>query len=791
MAPPYTSYEPLPGGKGYRLYDQEGKPSLYATTPAVEDFVRGLQPRNQGDMLAANGAGGGGGASGGDDTQPPAPAPVAADYGPPPGMSGPAMSRPEENVSREPPPAPPPPPAAPATGGGNVNLYGRPPAPGGGAPADEPISLDPSQIQRSPMSAEERELRAIEDARFRQLATTPASPVRKIPATWQPSSRSFEERERPMADLEELRAAQRAAAESEGLIAEERAKAEEQQRQLEAQRSARDIEFQARQDAATRKFQEETGKIEADLEAERKALKSPGDFWENTSTANQVALAIFAGLGGAGGAINGDPEAGGRIIQNALNAHVARRQKNVEALVAKRGRGKEDFDLQNAALQAERATAMRQIDEQVKAAISQGQNPILRSLMEEDVPITPEAVEASLMKGAKSDVGLDTAEKRLVFERGPDGELRPRENAVRYLLAEHAKNQARLQAARENLGYAREYASVQQRSEKYIPERMTGGGGGLSAAMKLREQQIKDRIKRGESVTDQDLKAAGILGPLAGTRQKASAEREEKEGARTFVVPSAGAGKPTEYVARPGTSEKEMQDLRAIAGDIRSMEEAIKILDEESSAKNKFVDNPRVTMAAKTFAGLSGTAVFNSGIVNPSELDAVVGTANNLGSMGPSGVRALKDVVNVAKLRYAERARQIGAKPKGGRLWPRRRPRSHLPRSLSRSRMRRGRRTPSTRASWTATSAAAATRLRRHNSSLPSRGRSRSPPPPAARRWSAPRRLSSGSPPSRQTPRARRRRRRRRRSGATGAPSRAPERCRSACSRASPAQCLR
>lgn len=565
-------------------------------------MIAGLQPYQAPQPLAYNGAGGANAGAPPDATQPPAPAPVAADYGPPPGMSGPPASMPEPNASNvnAPPPAPPPAAAQPRA------LPGRPPpVGGGGAPADGGVNLDPSQIPRSPRSDEEAELRAIEDARFRQLAMTPPSPVRKIPAAWMPTSRSTEQRERPDADLEELRAAQQAAAESDAKLLEEKAKAEKDQLALEADRSRKDAEFQARQDAATRKFQEETARIEGELEAERKALNNPNDFWDSTSTAQQVGLAIFAGLGGFGGAINGDPEAGARIIKGAIDRHVARRRANVDALVAKRGRGKEDFDLQGAALQAERATALRQVDGQIKATIAQGQNPILRQLLEEDVPITPEAVEASLMKGAKSDVGKDTAERRLVFEMGPDGQLRAREAPVRYLVAEHARNVARLQAARENLGYAREYASVQQRSERYIPEQRVGGGGGMAAALKLREQQLKDRISRGEKVTEQDYKAAGILAPIAGQRQKASEERAEKEGARTVQI----AGK--DYTVRPGTSEKEMVALRDLSSGASVIRQKAKELsqlkrtDPDYGAKSKILIDD--ISAAKSLLRQQGT----------------------------------------------------------------------------------------------------------------------------------------------------------------------------------------
>lgn len=653
MAPRFSSYEPLPGGRGYRLYGLDGSAQDFATTPAVDELVKALPPKPSAAMLAQGGAGGGGGAGGADggDTAPPAPPPVAADAG---YTSG-------EMVSRPPPPEPAPaapPPAAPT-------LPPRaPPLASQVSGAEEPVTVDPGAIQRSPMSAEERELRALEDLQFQKAARTPASPVRRLPSFWQAEGRETAGKNIDPAAMAEFDAAARAEAESRAAMAQEKAKADAAALDLERQRGARDAEFQARQDASTRLFQEETARIEKELEQERLKQKDPKDFWASRSDGEKVALGIFMALGAVGGALTGDAGAAGRVIDGAMKAHMARREKNVNALVAKRGRGKEDFDLKNAALAAERATAMRQIDDQVKAAVAQGQNPILRELLEEDVAITPEAVEASLLKGATSDVGKDTAQKRMLFERGPDGQLVPKE-IVRYLAAEHEKNVARLNAAREKLGIAGQFATSQQLREKFIPERTVGGGGGADAAIKLRQKQLEARIARGEKVTEQDIKAAGVVAPLATTRSKAAAEREEKEGARTIVYRSANGTK--EYVARPGSSEKEMQTMRGAASDINAMREAIRILKEEESAKNKFVDNPRVEMASKAFAGLAGSTIFNSGIVNPSELQSVVKTANNLGALGPSGVKALEDMVNLAEQKYRGLLEQTGAKPKGGK----------------------------------------------------------------------------------------------------------------------------
>lgn len=683
MAPPYTSYEPLPGGRGYKLYDQEGKPSLYATTPAVEQMVAGLQPYQAPQPLAYNGAGGANAGAPPDATQPPAPAPVAADYGPPPGMAGPPASMPEPNASNvnAPPPAPPPAAAQPRA------LPGRPPpvgGGGGGAPQGDG-TLDPNRIAPLALTPEEQDYEAYENARLANLAKQRATPGQVVPEAWVATSRSAEQRMRPEGDLAEVRAAQEQMRQAQAQVDEAQRLKDVDIMEREKMRTDKDVEFQARQDAATRKFQEETARIEGELEAERKALKNPNDFWDNTTTAQQVGLAIFAGLGGGGGAINGDPEAGARIINGAIDRHVARRRANVEALVAKRGRGKEDFDLQGAALQAERATALRAIDDQLKQLATERANPVLKQLVMEDVPPSEEQerVATLLVKmfragpkalGAKEPAvsaeqrgkewaALTPREKRLVFEEGPNGELVPKENVIN-LMSQLKQAQMRLQDARENLGYAREYSEVQQRHEKFVPKHTVGGYD----PRKDLQKGLKERAERAQARQDRGQKAAAIVAPLDVKRQEAAAVASEKQGARTFVFdPGAGGSGRTEYVARPGTSEKEMQEVRNIAGDIKAMRTAINILKVEASAKNKFIDNPRVAMASKTLAGLAGTTVFNSGIVNPGELTSVVDTANNLGKLGPSGIDALEDVVNTAESRYRSKLEQMGAKPAGGK----------------------------------------------------------------------------------------------------------------------------
>jgi len=120
-------------------------------------------------------------------------------------------------------------------------------------------------------------------------------------------------------------------------------------------------------------------------------------------------------------------------------------------------------------------------------------------------------------------------------------------------------------------------------------------------------------------------------------------------------------------VARPGTSEKEMQTLRSVQADIVAMEDALRVIEAEVGPSGKFINNARVEMAAKTFAGVAGSAVLNSGIVNPGELKTVTDTANTIGVVGPNGAKALRDTINTARARASALASQTGAKPKGAR----------------------------------------------------------------------------------------------------------------------------
>lgn len=680
MAPRWTSYEPGPGGKGYTLYDDKDKPSLFAPTPSLDALLPSLKPRA--DYLANNGAGG---TSGGDPSQ--------TFAGPPAQVAdvGPAMSVAPEPVSRE---APVQPVNAPA-GGGRTRARITPQEQQQGQPEPQGSAFDPTQIPDSPMSPEERRLRLLEDKMVERAKH--GSPIVKTEAHWQDKNRQFESRERP-AELDELARRQQAASEAQGLLDRSMAEANAKAEQVRQETAEKENELAARKDTAARKHLEDQFKLEGEIEAERKALKNPNDFWEGLGTGNQVGATIAMALGGLGEAIKGGD--GSKIagaFQAAIDRHAQARVRNIGMLDQQRGRNDEAHKVTQQRLEAERAQAIKAADDRIKGILADGANPIVRELVYEDIAVNESskvlAVKAiQWLRGKMPNINDDTgktpgihanmdpkdmersaeeylrkakpAEKALVFETGPNGELVPKQ-IVRYLAAEAAEKQRQLADARERLGYADKYAASQRLAQEWEKEKITGGGGD---PLKLQMQIEKDRIKRRGDVRDQDLKAAGITGPVAASRSKAQMEaaekaeqRAEKSGARTLVYEGQ------EYETRPGTSEKEMQDVRDSGASIVTIDKAISILKEEASLKNKFRDNPRVEMASKMLAGISANALLNSGVVNPSELESFNKTASNLGALGPSGLQALGDIRDVTKARLGARLEQMGAKPKGAR----------------------------------------------------------------------------------------------------------------------------
>lgn len=674
----WTSYEPGPGGKGYTLYDKDDKPSLFAPTPSLDALLPSLRPRA--DYLANNGQGGSNG--GGDPSQqfagPPA---QVADVGP-------AYSSQPEPVSK----APPEPPVQPAATQGGTGQGQRPrarvggtEAPQGGAltPAGDP--LDPTQIPASPMSAAERDLQIIEDERWRRAQRAAGGPVTKIQAHWQDKQRTMEGRAIDPAAMAEWEAAQ----------ADERARAEglarskaEAEAGAEAERKAgveKENEIAAKKDAAARKYQEDQFKIEGQIEAERKSLENPNDFWEGMGTANQVGAIIALALGNAADALRGGKgDALTQQFNGMIERHAQSRVRNVQMLDQQRGRNRESHEVTQQRLEAERAQAIKATDDRIKGILAGGANPVVRELVMEDVPPS-EAKKAAavalvrgmrkLIPGANQDPAdiqksadeyiatMTPQEKRLVFDMGPNGELIPREN-VRYLAAEYEGAKRRLDTARERLGYADKFAESRKLAQEWQPEKTLGGG---ADPLKMREQQLKDRIKRGADVRESDYKAAGILAPLAGNRQKAAADaadkaeqRAEKEGGRTFVVNGQ------EYTARPGTDTALVRKIQEDNSTLDGFRSDIDRLAKLSTVKNRQGGGKDLEAIQASMAGKANKLI-GAGVMSESEWERAKGMLSSTDWFTPGGVDAARELHNSLATPTRRLYEQVGAKPKGAR----------------------------------------------------------------------------------------------------------------------------
>lgn len=127
----------------------------------------------------------------------------------------------------------------------------------------------------------------------------------------------------------------------------------------------------------------------------------------------------------------------------------------------------------------------------------------------------------------------------------------------RYIAAEYEDAMLRYRNALERLGIAEKYSAVSQLSERYIPEQVTGGGGKLRA-LKFLYEHLGKRVEGQRAQRGQDIQAAGTIGTIDREASRAAREGAKEEGALTAQIDGV------EYVVRPGTSEKEMQELRGI-----------------------------------------------------------------------------------------------------------------------------------------------------------------------------------------------------------------------------------
>jgi len=127
----------------------------------------------------------------------------------------------------------------------------------------------------------------------------------------------------------------------------------------------------------------------------------------------------------------------------------------------------------------------------------------------------------------------------------------------RYIAAEYEDAMLRYNNALQRLGIAEKYSAMSQLSERYIPEQVTGGGGKLRA-LKFLYEHLGKRVEGQRAQRGQDIQAAGTLGTIDREASRAAREGAKEEGSLTANIGGV------DYVVRPGTSEKEMQELRGV-----------------------------------------------------------------------------------------------------------------------------------------------------------------------------------------------------------------------------------
>lgn len=642
----WTSYEPAPGGKGYTLYDDKDKPTLFAPAPSLDALLPSLTPRA--DYLANAGQGGQGGTSGADPSQQPA--------GPPAQVAdvAPSYSSQPEPVSREPPPAAPEPPAP------------RPRARVAAAGGEQPAA------QGEQVSQAESDLRMIENLRI-QRAMAAGGPARKIGAHWQDKQRQVEGKmidPAAMAEWEQAQAEERA---MRATMADSKAEAEANAEAERRKGLEKENEIAARKDATARKYQEDQYKLEGQIEAERKALANPNDWWEGQSTGQQIAASIALALGNAADALRGGAgDAASKTLNAAIERHAQSRVRNVQMLDQQRGRNKESHELTQARLEAERVQAAKAVDDKIKGILADGANPVVRELVMEDVPPS-KSLKASavalvrLMRraipGANEDprdiqksadeylAKLTPQEKRLVFEEGPNGELVPKQN-VRYLASEYEQARARLDTARERLGLADKLAVTQRQTSEFQPEKIVGGGG---PDLKTVEAILKDRVARGDKRAEADLKRLEVTGKL----DERAETRAEKEGARTFVLNGQ------EYAARPGTSPEAVRSFQDKASLLSSAQKAAKEIKDTNWAANK-AGSKDLDVNVRSLAAAANT-LYGQGAMTTDDLNWFTSTLKNTNWTTADGKAAAGKIVQ--RLEDIQRGwvQQVGAKPRGSR----------------------------------------------------------------------------------------------------------------------------
>lgn len=692
----------------------------------------------------------------------PAAAPPAVPDVPAGGMSR-APPR-EALVSQAPPPSPA---AAPATT----------PAPQGGLPPRAPPlggkAAPAADAGTRPLTdAEETELRlrAIEDERFRRAQM--GSPLVRHDAAWLDKQRTIEGKQVDPAAIAGFIDAQDAATKSGAEVARYQAERDEEARQAEAGRGAKLAEHDAIQKEADEKAAKEDREFEDSLDRQRRELADPNSFWNDKSTGYKVAMTAAMALSGIGAAIAGrEPGDLAAGLNRAIEADLNAKKANLGLLGDARRRARERYGDETKVREVARNAAMRQVDDTLKDIALRKANPVVRQMIEEEVPVDEGPAKIGRLVFQKMRAAGNFIAPDYIDKADPTPtEMRAREE-VRYLGAEYQQAQQQLATARERLGIARDLATSQSLTSAFIPAHTTGGGGD---GLKLREQQLKERISRGGTVEDRGIRAAEAGGKMGDAVAKA----EDREGARVFMLPD-GRGGMKEYIARAGTDPKTVTKIQEQQADLAGFGSDISELEKLHTIKDRALANTKLTAIKSSMVG-KGTKLVGGGVVGEAEFNRMNSILSATDWFSPGGVEAAKTLHQSLAAGTAGLAQQVGAKPRGGKLWLRARPPSQKPRSRRRSlspwlsKTARDSGGPSTRPSCPTTCTPGATTSPSTSTRRSRVAASRSRAPAARRRFSPRSRPNRPFWASRATRGRRRQRRRPRTSASTRRPFRWP-----------------
>ena len=656
--------------------------------PALDPGLAAAIPARRGamspDALADNGAGGGPG----DGRKPsmmwsdaPAAAPPAVSDVPAGGMSR-APPR-EALVSQAPPPSP-----AAAPDAGATPTAGRslpPNAPGSRAARGQ--SGSPAETQQAPRrltqaEQDEQDLRDAEDERYRRAKI--GSPIVRHDAAWLDKQRTIEGKQVDPAAIAGFIDAQDAATKSGAEVARYQAERDEEARQAEAGRGAKLAEHDAIQKEADEKAAKEDREFEDSLDRQRRELADPNSFWNDKSTGYKVAMMAAMALSGIGAAIAGrEPGDLAAGLNRAIEADLNAKKANLGLLGDARRRARERYGDETKVREVARNAAMRQVDDTLKDIALRKANPIVRETVMEQVPESTVITDPFLRMANKvadrfRAMGHAVTPEQIAAPQ-PDEPVmvtRAREQ-VRYLGAEYQQAQQQLAAARERLGIAKDLASSQSLTSAFIPAHTTGGGGDAS---KLREQQLRDRVQRSGVSEDRSIKRGE-----AGLKVEERAEKgEEKAGARTFAMVDPTTGKPTEYIARPGTPDGEMTEVRKQGASLSAVAKEAHALKDILTIKDTAIRNKKLRLHSYTIGAAVNVATGNGAMTKDNE-DAFRDMLTSIIDGGGSAETVDAALGYIDNLQRGK-AQQIGATPrKVSKLWPK----AKLPRRPHSKRRRR------------------------------------------------------------------------------------------------------